>query len=66
LDASDGFGAVLVSGYALDIGRFTLVGEAALMFWPLIKASRTDFSQGKADRGPQLDPDLGLRPPRWD
>jgi hypothetical protein len=36
----DGFGAVLVPGYALDIGRFTFVGEAALMLWLLIKGSR--------------------------
>ena len=36
----DGLGAVVVPGYALDIGRFTFVGEAALMFWLLIKGSR--------------------------
>jgi hypothetical protein len=53
----DGFGVVLVPGYALDIGRFTFVGEAALMFWLLIKGSRKDFSRGEADRGLQLDPD---------
>jgi hypothetical protein len=41
---ADGFGAVLVPGYALDISRFTFMGEAALMFWLLIKGSRKDFS----------------------
>ena len=52
----DGFGAVLVPGYALDIGRFTFVGEAALMFWLLIKGSRKDFSRDD-DRGHNLDAD---------
>jgi hypothetical protein len=42
----DGLGAVVVPGYALDIGRFTFVGEAALMFWLLIKGSRKNFSRG--------------------
>ena len=57
----DGFGAVLVPGYALDVTRFTFVGEAALMFWLLIKGSRKDFSRGKADPGLQLDPDSLIR-----
>jgi hypothetical protein len=51
---ADGFGAVLVPGYALDISRFTFVGEAALMFWLLIKGSRKDFNPREADRGDQL------------
>jgi Domain of unknown function (DUF4386) len=55
---ADGFGAVLVPGYALDIGRFTFVGEAALMFWLLIKGSRKDFSRGEAGQGQHLDPEL--------
>jgi hypothetical protein len=59
----DGFGAVLVPGYALDIGRFTFVGEAALMFWLLIKGSRMTFSRGETGRGLQLDPDSPVRAP---
>ncbi len=51
---ADGFGAVLIPGYALDISRFTFVGEAALMFWLLIKGSRKGFSPREADRGDQL------------
>ena len=46
---------VLVPGYALDISRFTFVGEAALIFWLLIKGSRKDHSRGEIDRGLQLD-----------
>lgn len=46
----DGIGAVLVPGYALDVGRVTAVGEAALMFWLLIKGSRKDFTRSDADR----------------
>jgi hypothetical protein len=61
--AVDGFGLVLVPGYALDIGRFTFVGEVALIFWLLIKGSRKDFSRGKADRELQLDPDSLVRGP---
>jgi hypothetical protein len=52
----DGFGAVLVPPYALDIGRFTFVGEAALMFWLLIKGTRKDFSRDDG-RGHHLDAD---------
>jgi Domain of unknown function (DUF4386) len=60
---ADGFGAVLVRGYALDVGRFTFVGEVALIFWLLIKGSRKDFRRGQADRGDQVDPDFfGSRP----
>jgi hypothetical protein len=58
---ADGFGAVLIPGYALDIGRFTFVGEAALMFWLLISGSRNDFGPGKADRGLELDADPVVR-----
>ena len=53
--AVDAFGAVLVPGYALDIGRFTFVGEAALLFWLLIKGSRKDFRRGETDRGLRFD-----------
>jgi hypothetical protein len=54
--AVDGFGLVLVPGYALDISRFTFVGEAALIFWLLIKGSRKQFSRMNADPVDQLDP----------
>jgi Domain of unknown function (DUF4386) len=37
---ADGFGAVLVSGYSFGIGRFTFMGEVALIFWLLIKGTR--------------------------
>jgi hypothetical protein len=37
---ADGFGAVLISDYSLGIGRFTFVGEVALIFWLLIKGIR--------------------------
>ena len=53
--AVDAFGAVLVPGYALDISRFTFVGEAALIFWLLIKGSRKDYNRGEIDPGLQLD-----------
>ncbi len=36
----DEIGSVLVSGYALDIARFSFVGEAVLIFWLLIKGVR--------------------------
>jgi hypothetical protein len=61
--AVDGFGLVLVPGYALDIGRFTFVGEVALIFWLLIKGSRKDFSRGEADRVDQLDPESLVNAP---
>ena len=44
--SSTGSAAVVVPGYAIDIGRFTFVGEAALIFWLLIKGSRKNFSRG--------------------
>jgi hypothetical protein len=47
----DGFGTVLVPNYSIDIAQFTFVGEAALMFWLLIKGRRKDFSNGEADEG---------------
>ena len=53
--AVDAFGAVLVAGYALDVGRFTFVGEAALIFWLLIKGSRKDFRRSETDRELRLD-----------
>ena len=36
----DDIGSVLVSGYALEISRFSFVGEAVLIFWLLIKGVR--------------------------
>jgi hypothetical protein len=46
----DGFGTVLVPNYSVDIAQFTFVGEAALMFWLLIKGARKDFSNGEVDQ----------------
>ena len=60
---ADGFGAVLVPGYALDIGRFTFVGEVALIFWLLIKGRRKDFRPEEADQGLQLEPDSSVSTP---
>src|SRR3954447_2011146 len=37
---TDGFGAVLVPGYSLNIAQFTFVGEAALLVWLLVKGVR--------------------------
>lgn len=59
---ADGFGAVLVRDYSINISQFTFVGEATLMLWLLIKGSRKDFSQRKADRAIP-DPDSLLRAP---
>jgi hypothetical protein len=53
----DGFGTVLVPNYSVDIAQFTFVGEAALMFWLLIKGTRKDFSNGELDQDHHLDPD---------
>jgi hypothetical protein len=60
---ADGFGAVLIRDYSMNISQFTFVGEATLMLWLLIKGSRKQFSRGEADRGPQLDPDSLVRAP---
>ena len=60
---ADGFIAVLVPDPSISIGQFTFIGEAALMFWLLIKGSRKQFSRGEADRGDQLDPDSLVRAP---
>ena len=46
----DGFGTVLVPNYSMNIAQFTFVGEAALMFWLLIKGTRKNFSNGEADQ----------------
>ena len=46
----DGFGAVLVPNYSINISQFTFVGEATLMLWLLIKGSRKDFSRRATDR----------------
>ena len=51
---ADGFGAVLIPDYSMNISGFTFVGEATLMLWLLIKGSRKDFSRG---RGDQLHPE---------
>jgi hypothetical protein len=53
---ADGFVAVLVPGPTISIGQFTFVGEAALIFWLLIKGTRKDFSNGEADRGHYFEP----------
>jgi hypothetical protein len=54
---ADGFVAVLVPGPTISLGQFTFVGEAALIFWLLIKGTRKDFSNGEADRGHYFEPD---------
>jgi hypothetical protein len=48
---------VLVPNYSIDIAQFTFVGEAALMFWLLIKGTRKDFSNSAADQDHYGDPD---------
>jgi hypothetical protein len=53
----DGFGTVLVPNYSINIAQYTFVGEAALMFWLLIKGARKDFSNGEVDQGHYFDPD---------
>ena len=53
----DGFVAVLVSGDTVSIGQFTFVGEVALIFWLLIKGSRTAVRPRKALPGHDPDPD---------
>jgi len=53
---ADGFIAVLVPGPSISIGQFTFVGEAALIFWLLIKGTRKDFSNGEADQGHYFEP----------
>ena len=47
----DGFGTVLVPDYSINIAQFTFVGEAALMFWLLIKGRRKDFGNAEVDDG---------------
>jgi magnesium-transporting ATPase (P-type) len=54
---ADGFGMVLIPNYSINIAQFTFVGEAALMFWLLIRGTRKDFSRGGADRGHYFAPD---------
>jgi hypothetical protein len=53
----DGFGTVLVPNYSIDMAQFTFVGEAALMFWLLIKGARKDFSNGPVDQDHYVDPE---------
>ena len=54
---ADGFVAVLVPSPSISIGQFTFIGEAALIFWLLIKGTRKDFTEGEADQGHHFDPD---------
>jgi Domain of unknown function (DUF4386) len=54
---ADGFVAVLVPDPSISIGQFTFIGEAALIFWLLIKGTRKDFTDGEADQGHHFDPD---------
>jgi Domain of unknown function (DUF4386) len=54
---ADGFVAVLLPGPSISIGQFTFIGEAALIFWLLIKGTRKDFTEGEADQGHHFDPD---------
>jgi hypothetical protein len=51
----DGFGIVLVPNYSINIAQFTFVGEAALMFWLLIKGTRKDFSNCEVDQDHYFD-----------
>jgi hypothetical protein len=53
----DGFGTVLVPDYSINIAQFTFVGEAALMFWLLIKGRRKDFGNAEVDDGHYFEPD---------
>jgi hypothetical protein len=53
----DGFGTVLVPNYSMNIAQFTFVGEAALMFWLLIRGTRKDFSNREIDQDHYSDPD---------
>jgi hypothetical protein len=53
----DGFGTVLVPNYSIDMAQFTFVGEAALMFWLLIKGARKDFSNAPVDQDHYVDPE---------
>jgi hypothetical protein len=53
----DGFGTVLVPNYSINVAGFTFVGEAALMFWLLIKGARKDFSNGPVDQDHYVDPE---------
>ena len=48
---ADGFGAVLISRYSFGIGRFTFLGEVALILWLLIKGTRlTDVKPATSAR----------------
>jgi hypothetical protein len=59
---ADGFGAVLIPDYSINISGFTFVGEATLMLWLLIKGSRKDFSRREIGRA-LPDPDSLVRTP---
>jgi hypothetical protein len=60
---ADGFGAVLIPDYSMNISGFTFVGEATLMLWLLIKGSRKDFSSSDTDRPLQPDRDTLITTP---
>ncbi|MEZ0074172.1 hypothetical protein ABH927_003528 [Planotetraspora sp. GP83] len=47
---ADGIGAVLVSGYSLDIALFTFAGEVVLIFWLLISGRRLTTGPGAGER----------------
>jgi hypothetical protein len=59
---ADGFAAVLIPDYSMNISGFTFVGEATLMLWLLIKGSRKDFSRQEIGRA-LPDPDSLVRTP---
>jgi hypothetical protein len=63
---TDGFGAVLVHGYSLNIAQFTFVGEVALLISLLINSRRMTAECGPAASVPQTrdDTDPG-RTGRW-
>ena len=46
----DCFGAVLVSGYSLNVAQVTFVGEAVLIFWLLIKGRRLTLNPAPTKR----------------
>jgi len=50
----DGFSAVLGGDDPVGIGRFTFVGEVALIFWLVISGRRDDF-RGQDDDATRRD-----------
>ncbi|GAB3234464.1 DUF4386 domain-containing protein [Glycomyces halotolerans] len=43
--AFDGFGAVLVPGYDFEMALYTFLGEIVIIFWLLIKGTRTTLDR---------------------